>query len=610
MINHFLERVRRLRPRRPQPTVFDALPGASAQVRAAAHQDHWALRPAEWEMLSDLFLELRARPHAKVMMLVGNAPSPLGRVLEQLFPDITMHRTDLRATSERLHTELASWGPYDMIIDDSRMVEQRKRVFCNSWYHLDSGGVYVVRDIRADPWPAGRRPFDPVLRPLIAEMVGPGARPSPNNLDRRSRDEWHRADSLAHVKYGTEHLIMESKAKAFAKMREDQMNQVITNRANDRAKLINQLPAVGFISRARLDPPELLGDDGRFKINFETPPMSVRSYRDALVLPHQIAIQDNLILPESYRHNQRPRLTNRGLHDLSQNFATIKPFPSTESIRQLPGRYFHLDAEWRQHYGHLLTEQLSRLWAWPALKHQIPELKAVISLKRGHDHLEPWEQAIFSAAGIDPEDIAIIDAPTKVEELIGATPMLSAPDYIDPRIETLWNRVGDALRDTSDRCEPALRSPDAAAGNPGGPIFVTRPPTSKTRPCHNQAEVEDYFRNSGFQVIQPELHPVSEQLRIFDEAPIVAGFAGSAMFNLMFRRDPVSVVLLRPSSYTSVNEYLISAVRGNTLTIIDSVPDKDHPANKWSWEAFYSGFTFDFDREGRRLHEVLDQLRA
>lgn len=594
--------------RKPTPAAVSEVSGLrSKRLTAATSQARWEPRPEEWELLSDLEHELLKRDSAVIVLLVGDHPSPLGQVLQEAFRHLTIHTVDIRVAPDVLHATLAARGPYDMIIDDSRRAKLRKRVFRNTWYHLRPGGLYVVRDIRPNGWPDGKRPVEPALWPVLLKMISRRGQERPKDLDRRASEEWFRSEALGWTKFGTSHLIMENLTEAYAKMGESQMNEVIATRADSRAELIQQLSPSTFRSRAHLDPPELLGDDGRFKINFSSPELSVRRYRDAIVAPPQVALQGNLVLPESYRHNQRSRLQNRGMQDLSHYFAKLE---QPGSIRRLPGRYFHLDAEWREHFGHLLTEQISRLWAWSELKQRWPDLKAVLSLQKGRTSPRTWELEIFSAAGLSAEDLVIIDGPTQVDELIGATPMLSMPEYIDPRIEALWNRIGDSLVEHANgsrnlKTDPATEDPPA-----GEPIFITRPLESKIRRCHNQAEVEQYFASRGFRVVHPERYPVGEQVRIFRGAPIVAGFAGSAMFTLMFRRDPVQVILLRPASYTSVNEYLISAVRGHTLNIIDSIPDHEHPPGKWTWDAFYSGFTFNFDREGRQLDDTLGKLQA
>jgi capsular polysaccharide biosynthesis protein len=182
-----------------------------------------------------------------------------------------------------------------------------------------------------------------------------------------------------------------------------------------------------------------------------------------------------------------------------------------------------------------------------------------------------------------------------VEELIGATPMLSMPKYIHPDIAHLWRTIGDRL---------AAQAPERDYPER---IFLTRKPGT-IRECHNREEVEDRFRREGFCVIRPETLPLPEQVQMFRRAEVIAGFGGSGMFNMMFRTEPATVIVIRPSSYTSVNEYMISSVLGHRLIQIDSKPDVDHPQGRWTFDAFYSDFTFDFDREGRDLERALATL--
>jgi capsular polysaccharide biosynthesis protein len=99
-------------------------------------------------------------------------------------------------------------------------------------------------------------------------------------------------------------------------------------------------------------------------------------------------------------------------------------------------------------------------------------------------------------------------------------------------------------------------------------------------------------------------------VQTFRRADVVAGFGGSGLFTLMFRCKPATVIIVEPGSYTSVNEYLISSVLGNVQYQIDSEPDVTHPPGGWSWDAFRSGFTFDFENEGRDLDRILSSLNT
>ena len=52
----------------------------------------------------------------------------------------------------------------------------------------------------------------------------------------------------------------------------------------------------------------------------------------------------------------------------------------------LLGPYFHIDGEIQGHFGHMITEQVSRLWAWEEAKRREPGLKALL-LRRGTNEL-------------------------------------------------------------------------------------------------------------------------------------------------------------------------------------------------------------------------------
>jgi capsular polysaccharide biosynthesis protein len=558
----------------------------------SALRSGWKLRPPEWEMLADLEYELTKRPRARIAMLVGDNASPLGPVLQAAYPRSCQWVADFRAEPAALHAQLAAAAPYDLIIDDTRRARTRRQVFRNTFLHLKPGGIYLVRDFRKNPWPDGERPVDRALWPYLCELIDRRQQSEPEQTDRRTRDEIHRAEALGRVLLGTEHLIVQNRTNAYAKLRESEMNAAIAAGAGDRASLVTARPALQFRSRATLVPARLYETDRRFIRDFEVPPVSVRRYRDAVVVPQQVALQGSLILPESFRHHLYPRLRNRRLTDLTHYFAAVDDLGTPQ---RLPGRYFHLDSEYPGHFGHVITEPLSRLWAWPELRRQWPDLKAIVSLPRAARKSPSFAVQLFAAAGVPTQDLVAVNRPVRVDELVGATPMASMPNYIHPDIAALWRRIGDRLAER------------AADGERPDRIFITRPDGS-LRPCHNRAAVEDRFRAAGFTVIRPETLPLPEQVQLFRRASVVAGFGGSGMFNLMFRTRPTTAIIVRPSSYTSVNEYMISSVLGNRLVQIDSVPDVDHPEGGWTWDAFRSGFTFDFDREGRELDDVLAAL--
>ena len=88
---------------------------------------------------------------------------------------------------------------------------------------------------------------------------------------------------------------------------------------------------------------------------------------------------------------------------------------------------------------------------------------------------------------------------------------------------------------------------------------------------------------------------------------MVAGYAGSALFNLLCP-EPKRVVMVSSESYTASNEYMMASVLGHRIDLVTCKPDLARPEAGWSRQAFESSYTFDHDREGRFLAEVFASL--
>ena len=96
---------------------------------------------------------------------------------------------------------------------------------------------------------------------------------------------------------------------------------------------------------------------------------------------------------------------------------------------------------------------------------------------------------------------------------------------------------------------------------------------------------------------------------MFRQAEVIAGFAGSALFNLCFCTSPKRVVMIAPDSYLERNEYLIASVLGHEIDLVWCKTDVRPPQNaEEDIGDFKAGFTFDFAREGVYLNAVLASL--
>lgn len=465
------------------------------------------------------------------------------------------------------HGVLSAYGPFDLIVDAvERTEEERIGTLQTLFFHLRRRGRYVTTDLG---WAEGGDP-DAVVRSVSV----PGQRVVPTR-------------ACSSVKRRGRAVSIGSAVSSWPKMRYSEMDEVLRRRPV-RGSVLSSIPAMTFrpaagLSMNRERPPVPLASV------IQVPTLGVREYNDVTCLPHQVLVSGGVLLPDSYRHYLNRTLTHRRITDLSNEFAVRKRSSVTVD---LPGSYFYLGSEFPQHFGHVMTEQLSRLWAWADVKAKYPTIRALVDLRRQYDSLQPWEIELFVAAGIAEEDLVAVSGAAKVEHLVAAAPMLVNTQYIHPSITKTWRRVAGFL---------AARAPQRKYPPR---IFVSRRPTLKNRRCRNAEDVETFFRDSGFAVIYPEDHCLAEQAMLFRQADTVAGFAGSAMFNLAFC-EPTNVIMLWPETYTSRNEYLICSAAGHRLSIFWCQPDIDHPQGQWDYAAYQSTYSFDFEHDGRLLAEAV-----
>ena len=200
---------------------------------------------------------------------------------------------------------------------------------------------------------------------------------------------------------------------------------------------------------------------------------------------------------------------------------------------------------------------------------------------------------LLGAAGIAEEDIEFTYDPVRVERLITAGQMFHNPEFVHPGITEVWGRIGANLAARSEITVPER-------------IFVAR--RIKKRPCRNAPEVEQLFADLGFAIIYPEDYPLADQVRIFRETKVVAGFIGSGLFHLMWATEAKPVIVVSSESYTGRNEALIAGVLGHELDVAWCRSEGEWRGDRFAPGSYQAGFTFDFEREGVFVKEAVASL--
>jgi len=474
---------------------------------------------------------------------------------------------DARQHARLRHAALTAGGPWDAIVDASGLRNRAVARLLASFYQLRPGGVMVIRDA-----------LDLERHKKLATLLaGDGELPFDTD-DARLRD------TIGSFVSDGSHVVLVTKGvdRLLAKMDERQMDEILLLRPDSGDRVVEVIPGEGFTSRCSLRE-NVNVPRGHQPASYVAPPISLREYTDVIVAPGQLVTKAGLVLPDSYRHNERKRLTSRFLDEVAPLFAQLPR--RVDDLPLLPGTYFHLDNEVRGHFGHLITEQVSRMWAWPLAQELAPGVKAVMGINKGRE-ISAWEHRMYAAGGIEPEDIVFLRGPVRVERLLSATPMLSHPEYIHPRIVETWNRIGDQL--AKDR---------TIEGTPER-IFISR--RLNKRACRNQPEVEALFTEQGFEVVFPEDYDLSDQVTLFRGAEVIGGFAGSGMFTMCFAPTPKRLVTVGSERYVARNEYLIASVLGHSIDAVHCRPEDP--------DGFQSPFVFDHEREGPFLAEVFSSL--
>ncbi len=528
-----------------------------------------------WNTPADVVAtQLAAVARPRIAVLVDGSSPGAAEAVRRRLPSATVTRVPVQGGGERLHARLAARGPYDALLDQTRG-SKRARLFKNTFWHLRPGGSYVAA--------AHSGALDGALDGVRRARTT--VRPSSG---RKKRSNAALGGAVERVITVGDHLVLTNRTAALAKVPEKQTDRVLAMRGGD-DRVLHTEPGARFVSRCAFSSNR--ERPARMPETLAAPPVSLREYHGPVCVPGQVLTTDNLLLPDTYRHNQRRRLTNRHTEELGRRFARVDA--DLAGAPTLEGTYLYLDNENRGHFGHALTEQLAVLWALPLVQEQAGRVKAVLGVNRRRE-LEPFEHELFGAAGLAPDGLVLLEEPTRVERLLAATPMFSMPQYVHPGIAEVWRRTGDALaaRATTDPQDDR--------------IFISR--RIAKRSCRNASAVEELFARHGFTLVFPEDLRLPDQVAMFRRARVVAGFAGSGLFNTCFSPERTTVIQLGHEAYTANNEYLIASVLGHDLVSVVSDIARTEDDDRRNVPRFQSSFTVDLEREGRFLREVLSRL--
>ncbi len=530
-----------------------------------------------------------ARTGTEILPYLTHRPADTVIVISpEVAPEWELDERDVqhRAAANILEVnwQLRFVGPVDVMIDLAHAsAADHDATWRKLFFHLRPNGLYLLRRGAVSD---GTVPGSFLA---VAPWVGAPAKAQSG----RSASDRELALATSTVTVGADHVAAVKRNKHVLKVREADAGRILPSREPALGlEVLRSMPAGTLDVRANVVSHEASVQITGLPEAMEYPVLHLRRYTGRIAMASNALLHHRFsALPDSFRHH-RANLSNPRLVDANGDFARVPA--NLRPTKELTGTYYHLDSENSGHYGHLMTEVISRAWGWPAAKEAIPDLKALFRIRFANERRPELELRVFEALGISREDVVWVDEPVWLEDVVAATPMWhnQFPYYVHPDLAGTWSRLRENLR-------RPLSTP------PSRKIFVSRRDDTGNRSCRNTREVEAFFADHGFDVLYPELFDLGEQAAIFADAEVVAGFGGSAVFNILFSTKLRTLILLNHEAYTARNEHLYTALLGGDVHYFWSSPDVSHPEGGWSEEAYYSGWEFDFARNRAGLETVL-----
>lgn len=484
-------------------------------------------------------------------------------------------------------------GPADVIMYARRGTSTHHAAMLRELlFHIAGGGEYVIALAQVDDYTPGRG-----LAACLDNMLTAVASGQPTG---KSKIDKELTRATRSVTFDRSFIRIRKRGQHYLKLTDKWANRMLGSRnPNVKVRELARLKRGLLESPGEVESVGATRELNGLKRSVPYPAMHLREYRGHIgFISNCLTFTDNEILPDSFPLHLMNNLENLAAVNVDHDFARI---PEHRRPREtLDGAYFLLDSPNSGHFGHLMTQVISRLWGWDRAKQENPELKALLRIRYPNERVPELERTVFNAFGIERDDIHWVDHPVYLETAYAATPMFhnvwrhETALYVHPQVRDVWRRIRDGL----DR-----------SGSPHfDRIFVSRRDTLGNRRCLNGAEVEQRFADAGFEIVYPEDYPLRHQAGMMEQARVIAGFGGSGMFNAMFAEKLEHMIVLNQEAYVARNEQLIALALGANIHYIWNVPEIQHPSRGFSKAAYRSNWAFDFKQHGETLDRMIDSV--
>jgi len=285
---------------------------------------------------------------------------------------------------------------------------------------------------------------------------------------------------------------------------------------------------------------------------FFIPAQRVYRHQDLRMSP---VIKAVTIFPEwMYIHDRKGRLATELLPRLEPQ--SFRPYEYA-APKKRPGTYLYL-GHLILHFGHLLTELLSRTWLDASLLP--PGTRLLMHRRRGS--LATWEdkdfhgtilaRRILKTAGLGEMELEFVEEDSIYERVFTPSPLNVYTIGARPE----FSQVADRLAAEMTLPVPSMNQ------KIGAKIFYSRsklPP--ERRKYYNAKDVNAVFEAHGFMIVHPQELSLEEQISLARHASLIAGEEGSAFCGALFSRNSAIFYLESGRFHTNLPSLLYQVSR-------------------------------------------------
>jgi len=181
---------------------------------------------------------------------------------------------------------------------------------------------------------------------------------------------------------------------------------------------------------------------------------------------------------------------------------------------------------WMSHYGHFITETLSRLWIYNEIDQYENLYIYPFIFGKGKTELKPYQAYFLGLLGIPSHKIKTLRNYTSFEKITIPEQGWIANGRVSSGIHSIYKKIREAHLSNNISYDR---------------VFLSRRKSTYNRVI-NVSEVETIFELNNFSVIYPEELPIREQLIIYANCEVMAGFSGTALHNCVFSREETFVI--------------------------------------------------------------------